>query len=135
MASHGLSDRLILLNETEAAKELAFTSATDFPAIYQQAIALVYPSLFEGFGLPVLEAMWSGLPVICSNTSSLPEVAGEAALYFTPGDINTLATHLGEVATNTILAEGLRRKGFHQAQQFTAEKHAENTRNVYTKII
>ncbi len=135
MAAEGLSHRLIFLNETDAAKEPAFTSANDFPAIYQQAIALVYPSLFEGFGLPILEAMWSGLPVICSNTSSLPEVAGDAALYFTPGDIDTLATHMSELATNNTLAEELRRKGFHQALKFTAEKYAENTRNVYTKIL
>jgi len=54
-------------------------------------LALIYPSIFEGFGAPLLEALWSGLPVISSNTSSLPEVAGDAALYFAPYDIETLA--------------------------------------------
>jgi glycosyltransferase involved in cell wall biosynthesis len=63
---------------------LAFTTAVDFPAIYQQAVALIYPSIFEGFGLPVLEAMWSRLPVICSNTFKLAGSRRRCCLVLLP---------------------------------------------------
>jgi len=135
MKANGIEARLILLNELPASKESSFTSAADFPAIYQQALALVYPSVFEGFGLPVLEAMWSGLPVICSNTSSLPEVAGDAALYFAPADHELLAAHMMEIATNAGLVEALRSKGFQQAQKFATEKYANHIMQVYKSIV
>lgn len=135
MKVNGMEERLILLNELPSSKESSFTSAADFPAIYQQALALVYPSVFEGFGLPVLEALWSGLPVICSNTSSLPEVAGNAALYFTPADYELLAKHMMKIATNTKLVEDLRSKGFQQAQNFATEKYANSIMQVYNSII
>src|SRR5204863_1733012 len=107
MEAHGIGDRLIILNEMPESKESAFTTAADFPAIYQQALALVYPSIFEGFGAPLLEAFYCGLPVITSNTSSLPEVAGDAALYFAPADHQSLAKHMLDIATNNQLAEEL----------------------------
>ncbi|MEO6730782.1 MAG: glycosyltransferase family 1 protein [Ferruginibacter sp.] len=135
MKINGLEERLILLNELPLSKESSFKSADDFPAIYQQALALVYPSIFEGFGLPVLEALWSGLPVICSNTSSLPEVAGDAALYFAPTDYPSLATHMINIATNDKLVEELRDKGFKQAKSFAKEKYADSIMKVYTEIL
>jgi glycosyltransferase involved in cell wall biosynthesis len=135
MQANGIAHRLILLNEMPVAKESAFTTAADFPAIYQQALALVYPSVFEGFGAPLLEALWSGLPVISSNTSSLPEVAGDAALYFPPNDHELLAQHLWNVANNNSVAMDLRSKGFLQAQHFTTEKYAGSIMNVYQNIL
>ena len=135
MKENGVTNRLILLNEMPVAKESAFTTAADFPAIYQQALALVYPSIFEGFGAPLLEALWSGLPVISSNTSSLPEVAGDAALYFSPDDAELLALHLFAVAHDNTLAAELRKKGFEQAQKFTSKKYADSIMNVYQKIL
>lgn len=134
MADNNMTDRLIFLNELPQAKENAFTNAIDFPAIYQQAMALIYPSIFEGFGLPILEAMWSGLPVISSNTSSMPEVAGDAALYFAPDDDATLAGHLFSIANNKTLADELRTKGFIQAQKFAPSNYAENIMNVYKQL-
>lgn len=135
MKLNGMEDRLIFLNELPAAKESRFTTGEDFPAIYQQALALVYPSIFEGFGLPVLEALWSGLPVICSNTSSLPEVAGDAALYFAPDDFAMLATHIMNIASNDALVAALQTKGFRQAQKFTNEKYADDIMNIYKKTL
>ena len=135
MQANNISDRLILLNELPASKEISFTTAADFPAIYQQALALVYPSIFEGFGAPLLEALWSGLPVISSNTSSLPEVGGDAALYFAPTDYELLAQHMLNIAVNKQLATDLRNKGFEQAQLFTIKKYADSIMNVYQQII
>ena len=134
LRSNGIADSVIFLNEMPVSNEESFTSAADFPAIYQQALALVYPSIFEGFGLPLLEALWSGLPVICSNTSSLPEVAGEAALYFSPLDVETLATHLFNIANNPDLVIQLREKGYIQAKKFTPENYANNIINIYQKL-
>lgn len=135
MQLHGLSQQLILLNELPMANEMAFTSAADFPSIYQQALALIYPSIFEGFGLPLLEALWSGLPIISSNTSSLPEVAGEAALYFAPHDPAALAQHMLALANDQALCENLRSKGFEQAQLFTPEKYANSVMKVYQQLL
>ncbi|CAN5777540.1 glycosyltransferase family 1 protein [soil metagenome] len=135
MAENSMSNQLIFLNELPQSKEKAFTNATDFPAIYQQALALIYPSIFEGFGLPILEAMWSGLPVISSNTSSMPEVAGESALYFTPDDDDKLAKHMFSIATNKALTEELKAKGFIQAQKFASSNYAENVMKVYTQLL
>ncbi|HTB51928.1 MAG TPA: glycosyltransferase family 1 protein [Ferruginibacter sp.] len=135
MSTNGISDRLIFLNELPQSKESNFTTAADFPAIYQQALALVYPSIFEGFGAPLLEALCSGLPVISSNTSSLPEVGGDAALYFSPHDHATLAAHMLQISTDSELVTAMRKKGFAQAQKFTTQKHADSIMQVYQKIL
>lgn len=135
MKENAMEERLILLNELPAAKEDSFSSAADFPAIYQQALALVYPSIFEGFGLPILEAMWSGLPVICSNTSSMPEVAGDAALYFSPHDTAALAQHLKAIAADEGLVQTIREKGLQQARKFGAEQYAISIMNVYKNLL
>ena len=135
LQDNDIAGRLILLNEMAASKESAFTTAADFPAIYQQALALIYPSVFEGFGAPLLEAMWSGLPVISSNTSSLPEVAGDAALYFSPHDYELLAQHMLNIALNSSVTTVLRSKGFEQAQHFTTQKYADSIMSVYHQIL
>jgi glycosyltransferase involved in cell wall biosynthesis len=135
MQANNILNRLILLNEMPVSKSISFTSAADFPAIYQQAMALVYPSVFEGFGAPLLEALWSGLPVISSNTSSLPEVAGDAALYFAPDDCGLLARHMLDIAQNNHLANDLQKKGFVQAQNFTAKKYADGMMDIYQQIL
>ena len=135
MLDNGLANKIFFLNDLPQAKHLAFTSALDFPAIYQQAVALIYPSIFEGFGLPVLEALWSGLPVICSNTSSLPEAGGDAALYFSPADHELLADHMLNVASNEILTEELRSKGLKHAQQFDSKNYSSNIMDVYKSLL
>ncbi|MFT3680939.1 MAG: glycosyltransferase family 1 protein [Ferruginibacter sp.] len=135
MADSGMSEQLILLNELPESKELSFTTAADFPAIYQQALALIYPSIFEGFGAPLLEALHSGLPVISSNTSSLPEVAGDAALYFPPHDHKILAKHMENVSNDEVLRNEMRRKGFIQSEKFLPQVYAESIMGVYKKIL
>ncbi|HMG81509.1 MAG TPA: glycosyltransferase family 1 protein [Ferruginibacter sp.] len=135
MEANGIGDRLIFLNEMPQSKELNFTTAEDFPAIYQQALALIYPSIFEGFGAPLLEALCSGLPVLSSDASCLPEVAGDAALYFSPHDHEALATHMFQIATDKDLVIFMREKGFAQAQNFTTQKYADSILQVYQKLL
>ena len=134
MRENGMEHRLLFLNELSAAKEDSFTSAADFPAIYQQALALVYPSIFEGFGLPILEAMWSGLPVICSSVSSMPEVAEDAALYFSPEDTNQLAQHLQAIVSDQQLVKTLKDKGREQAKKFSTENYANQIIKIYKSL-
>jgi glycosyltransferase involved in cell wall biosynthesis len=134
MKENGIAHRLLFLNELSAAKEDSFTSAADFPAIYQQAFALVYPSIFEGFGLPILEAMWSGLPVICSRVSSMPEVAEDAALYFAPEDTKQLAQHLQAIASDQQLVKILKDKGREQAKKFSTENYANQIIKIYKSL-
>ena len=105
----------------------------DLPLLLNEASAFVFPSLYEGFGMPVLEALGSGCPVVCSNSSSLPEVAGEAALYHHPLDTTALTEALRRILTQPQLAEELRQKGFQQAARFSWEKCAEQTWAVLTK--
>jgi glycosyltransferase involved in cell wall biosynthesis len=135
MKASGITDRLIFLNELPQSKELNFTTAGDFPAIYQQALALVYPSIFEGFGAPLLEALCSGLPVLSSNASCLPEVGGDAALYFDPHDHATLASQLLQISTDNNVVISMREKGFIQAQKFTTQKYADSIFQVYQKLV
>lgn len=135
MLDNGMAEQLILLNEMPQSKENSFVTATDFPSIYQQATALVYPSIFEGFGAPLLEALCSGLPVISSNASCLPEVGGDAALYFEPYDPVALSKHMMNIATDESLVIKMKEKGLEQALHFTTKKYADSIMNVYQKIL
>ncbi|MGH2724443.1 MAG: glycosyltransferase family 4 protein [Actinomycetota bacterium] len=96
-------------------------------ALLGGATALVYPSLYEGFGLPVLEALACGTPVVTSNVSSLPEVAGEAAVYVDPGDVDSIAGGLARVIGDAELRLRLRDAGLAQASRFTWEETARRT--------
>jgi glycosyltransferase involved in cell wall biosynthesis len=135
MQENGMTNSLLFLNELPQSKENNFINAIDFPAIYQQALALIYPSVFEGFGIPLLEALYSGLPIISSNTSSLPEVGGDAAIYFDPHDYIALADCMTQVATDPVLVETMRSKGFAQAENFTTQKCADSVMQVYKKLL
>ncbi len=114
-------DRLRLQDRVRV---LDFVADDDLPALYAMATLFVYPSLYEGFGIPILEAMACGAPVVSSNTSSMPEVAGDAALYFDPRDVAALAEALQRARADETLRADLRRKGFEQAKRFSWEKAA-----------
>jgi glycosyltransferase involved in cell wall biosynthesis len=103
----------------------------DLPAFYRAARAFVYPSLFEGFGIPPLEAMACGTPVVTSNTSSLPEVAGDAALLINPYDEQDLASALIRIVNDEKLRALLRERGFVQSKKFTWRNAAEKTLQLY----
>jgi glycosyltransferase involved in cell wall biosynthesis len=104
------------------------------PGLYANAAALVMPSLYEGFGFPILESMAVGTPVVASNSSSLPEVAGDAAILVPPQDVGALAEAIKDVIENRTIAEDLRRKGLIRASQFSWERTAEQTVAVYRAV-
>ena len=107
----------------------------DLPALYSGAALFVFPSLYEGFGLPVLEAMACGVPVVCSNTSSLPEVAGDAALLADPSDVDALAVTMSQALASEELRQEMRQKGRVQAAKFSWEQTARETLAVYKQVI
>lgn len=99
----------------------------DLPALYKNATCFVLPSLYEGFGLPVLEAMKYGCPVITSNVSSLPEAGGNAALYVNPLDVNNIKKNLELIINNSKLRKEFIKKGYEQVKKFSWEKTARET--------
>ncbi len=107
---------------------------TDLPALYTGATAFVFPSLYEGFGLPVLEAMACGVPVLCSNASSLPEIAGDAALTFDPADPEAIADALVRVLGDADLRADLRDRGVRRARTFSWERTARETLALYREM-
>jgi glycosyltransferase involved in cell wall biosynthesis len=112
-----------------------YVPSTDLPAIYSAASLAVTPSVYEGFGLPILEAMACGTPVVSSDASSLPELGGEAARYFDPSDVEVMAETIGEVWGSEMLRNEMREKGLMQAAKFSWERAAEETRAVYESIL
>jgi glycosyltransferase involved in cell wall biosynthesis len=107
----------------------------ELEGIWSLADAFVFPSLYEGFGLPVLEAMARGVPVACSNASSLPEVAGDAALLFDPRDESAIAGAITRLLSDPELAERLRERGRERARQFTWERTARATIESYGRAL
>lgn len=113
---------------------LGYLPYEELPLLYNAAGLLVFPSLFEGFGMPVVEAMASGLPVACSNTTSLPEVGGDAAVYFDPENPEDIAGKVSGVYQDRGMREALARKGLERARLFTWERTAEETLKIYERV-
>ncbi len=109
-------------------------SPEDLPAFYRHAKIFVFPSLYEGFGLPPLEAMASGCPVICSNASSLPEVCSDGALYIHPEKTEQIAAAIEKLLTDEKLRTELKAKGLVQAKKFSWQKTAEATLKVLSSL-
>lgn len=122
----GLTDRVKFLN---------YVSYDELPVLINQAIALVFPTLWEGFGLPVLEAMACGTPVITSNLSSLPEVAGDASLLVNPYNTDEIADAMTAIATQTQLRQQLRQQGFDRVKQFSWKKTATATATILQQYL
>lgn len=116
-------------------KLTGFVSDKELQTLYQQATMLVYPSLYEGFGIPPLEAMSSGCPVITSNVSCLPEVVAEAGILINPTDIKALADAMQRLLTHPAQASLLREKGYQQAARFSWARCAEETVAVYREML
>jgi glycosyltransferase involved in cell wall biosynthesis len=115
----------------ERVRHLGYVPSAVVPALYRAATALAFPSLYEGFGGPPLEAMACGCPVASSRAASLEEVCGDAALYFDPSDVDELAAALHHVVGNTELRDELRRAGLERAAGFTWDKAASAHLDVY----
>lgn len=118
--------------------EILLTGAVtddELDALYRSADVLAYPSLYEGFGLPVLEAMARGVPTIASTTSSLPETAGEAAIGVNPRSVREIAMAIERVLTEEDLADKLSLRGRHQAERFSWEETARLTLQVYERVV
>jgi glycosyltransferase involved in cell wall biosynthesis len=123
------------LNLTNRVQFLSYCPYSDVPKLINQAIALVFPSLWEGFGLPILEAMACGTPVITSNLSSMPEVAGDAALLVDPYDEGAIAEAMRAIANNPQLHHQLRQSGFEQAKRFSWQKTAAETVEILNQFL
>jgi len=108
---------------------------SDMTLLYKNALVFVFPSLYEGFGLPILEAFNCGCPVAASNRGSLPEIAGNAAAYFNPEDISSITDAINNIIADDGTKEKMKKNGFEQLKKFSWEKTAEKTLDVYNSIL
>lgn len=135
----GLDDRCQALYQRAAAEVdvgdkvllLGFVSLEELVALYNMAELFVYPSMYEGFGLPILEAMACGVPVLASNSASIPEIAGEAALLVDPADASALTAAMRALLADPTARARLRAQGFERVRQFSWRKMAIETYAVY----
>jgi len=125
IAEHGLQKQV---------RFLGYCPHGDLPTLYRGAACLIFPSLFEGFGMPVLEAMACGCPVVCSNTSSLPEIAGDAALQVDPFDGEAFAAAAARLLRDADLRMDMRARGLSQAARFSWQRHTRETIAVFYRV-
>lgn len=126
LAEHQLENRVLFL------KDIPFS---DLPAIYQLAKIFVYPSEFEGFGIPVLEALHAGVPVIAATGSCLEEAGGPSSLYIAPTDHQALATAVNNILQDSDLSSNMIAAGKLHAEQFKENAHAENLMRIYKSLL
>lgn len=121
-------------NLSQLVRFLEFVPLSELPYLYQLAEVFVFPSLYEGFGLPPLEALASGTPVACSSASSLPEIVGDSAILFDPHDPQDIAASIIRILSSSDLKEDLRKKGRSRAKSFCWKVCAEKTLKLYYQI-
>jgi glycosyltransferase involved in cell wall biosynthesis len=124
-----------LLQIPDFVKYLGYVSDSELQQLYAHASCFVYPSFYEGFGLPPLEAMAAGCPVITSNVASLPEVCGSAVLYCDPTQPSEIASKINLMMSNSSLRSEMRKRGFKRIKQFTWDKCALETYNVIKSVV
>lgn len=129
-ACESLGLNIVILGET-----IHGLLETDLPLLYSAATVVLYPSLYEGFGLPILEAMACGTPVITSNISSMPEVGGDAAIYVDPMDIKDIEKKIKLIVEDEDKRREMIKKGFERVKLFTWQKCAEKTVAAYRKLL
>ena len=115
-------------------RSIGFVDEDDLPDLYRGASIFAFPTLYEGFGLPILEAMACGTPVVTSNVASMPEVAGEAALLVDPHSPEQIALALGRLSADAELRGRLRQDGLRRAGEFRWETTARRTMDVYREV-
>ena len=115
-------------------KYLGFVPGKELPHLYSAANSFIFPSIYEGFGLPVLEAMASGTPVICSDATSLPEVGGSAPLMHSPYDFDTLTAHLQLMIEDADVKRRMTALGLARAEQFSWSRCADKTIEAYEQV-
>ena len=123
------------LDDPKAVLLAGYVADADLPAVISGATLYVLASFYEGFGLPILEAMACGTPVVCSNTSSMPELGGEAARYFDPYDTESIVTELGAVLADEELRAEMRERGLLQASRFSWRQAADQTFALYQRLL
>ena len=123
------------LAQSGRVRPIGYVDDAALALFYASARMLIYPSLYEGFGLPPLEAMASGTPVIASNVSSLPEVVGDAGIQVDPHDVDALREAIRRLAEDDSQWEALRSAGLARAAQFSWERCARETVAVYRKVL
>ncbi len=123
------------LDDPRAVLLSGYVPDADLPAVITGATAYVLASFYEGFGLPILEAMACGTPVACSNTSSMPELGGDAARYFDPHDFQDMVAAISAVLEDADLREEMCQRGFEQAARFSWKRTARETLAVYERVL
>lgn len=136
LLQNNLENKIIFLSEEKNKKsDSDFLSTPDLAVIYQLAIAMIYPSFFEGFGAPVLEALWSRLPVITSNVSCLPEVGGPGAYYVDPNSSEEIAEGIKRIYSDKELVAEMIEKGIEHTHKFAPSVYAASVMNVYKSLM
>ena len=130
-----LLEQIRRLGLEEKVRLLGFVADRDLPALFSGCLGFVFPSIYEGFGLPPLEAMACGAPVVAAKASAVPEVVGDAGLLVEPGSAASLAQAMEGLASNPELALDLREKGYKRAGLFSWQKAAEKTLAVYKEVL
>jgi glycosyltransferase involved in cell wall biosynthesis len=126
-----------MLQKWGVANSIVHIAANDaeMASLYRHALCFVFPSLYEGFGIPILEAFSNNCPVCLSNASCFPEVAGDAAMYFEPQNAQSMYDTLKEVISSATLREELRTRGAERIKEFSLQKMVRQTCDVYRKVL